>query len=124
MNMSFLLKLNPHGRVPSLNQNSEKTAPGGAIDQIGYVLLRLFHAFAEALDCEKFFQEKLDIKDWFWRLDCKEGEIIKFLLCLNTESRHANKYGGSNIASYGVDSIPFLFLYTVVKGTICGRTIH
>ena len=58
LDSSFSLKLTPHGRVPSVNENSEKTAPGVAIDQIGHVLLRLIHAFAEAPDCAKIFQEK------------------------------------------------------------------
>ena len=47
LDLLFSLKLTPRGRVPSLNENSEKTAPGGATDQIGYFLLRLIHAFAE-----------------------------------------------------------------------------
>ena len=54
-----------------MNENSEKTAPGGAIDQIGHVLLRLIHAFAEAPDCANIFQAKWDIKDGFGRLDFK-----------------------------------------------------
>ena len=62
----------------SVNENKEKTAPGGAIDQIGHVILCLIHAFAEASDCAKIFQAKLDIKDGFWRLDCKEGEEWNF----------------------------------------------
>ena len=39
--LSFLLKLTPCGRVPSVNKNIKKTAPGGAIDQIGHVPLCL-----------------------------------------------------------------------------------
>ena len=74
LDLSFSLKLTPHGRVPSVNENSEKTAPGGATDQIGHVLLRLIHAFSEAPDCANIFQAKWDIKDGFWRLYCKEGE--------------------------------------------------
>ena len=46
--LSFLLKLTPHGRVTSVNENSEKKSPGGSIDQIGHILLRLIHSFAEA----------------------------------------------------------------------------
>ena len=57
LDLSFTFKLTPHGRVPSVNENSEKTSPGGAIEQIGHVLLGLVHAFAEALDCENIFQE-------------------------------------------------------------------
>ena len=34
LDLSFLLKLTAHGRVSSVNKNSDKTAPGGAIDQI------------------------------------------------------------------------------------------
>ena len=59
LDLSFSLKLTPHGRVPSVNENSEKTAPGGgAMDQIGHVILRLIHAFSEAPDCAKIFQKK------------------------------------------------------------------
>ena len=72
--LSFSLKFIPHGSVLSLNKNSEKTAPGGLIDQKGHVLLRLICAFSEAPDCANIFQEKWDIKEGFWRIDCKEGE--------------------------------------------------
>ena len=49
LDLSISLKLTPHGSVPLVNENSEKTAPGSAIDQIGHVLLCLIHAFAEAI---------------------------------------------------------------------------
>ena len=49
---------------------------------------------------------------------------MEFLLCITTEARHANKSGGSNTTSVGVDLIPSLFLYSVGYGTRCGRTIH
>ena len=58
MDLSFSLKLTPHGRVLSVNENIEKTAPGGAIDQIGHVLLRLIHEFADPPDCANIFQAK------------------------------------------------------------------
>ena len=74
LDLLFSLKLTPHGRVPSVNENSKKTAPGGEIDHIGHVLLRLIHVFAEALECANIFQAKWDIKDGFWRLDFKEEE--------------------------------------------------
>ena len=48
LDLSFSLKLTPYGRVFSANENSEKTDPGGAIDKIGHVLLRLICAFVEA----------------------------------------------------------------------------
>ena len=74
LHLSFSLKLTPHGRVPSVNKNRYKKTPVGAIDQIGHVLLRLIHEFAEVPDCANIFQEKRDIKDGFWRLYCQEGE--------------------------------------------------
>ena len=51
---------------------------GGTIDKIGHVLLRLINAFAEAPDCANISQAKWDIKDGFWRLDCREGEEWNF----------------------------------------------
>ena len=42
----------------------------------------MIHAFAEAPDCANIFQEKWDIKDGFWRLDCKEGEEWNFCYVL------------------------------------------
>ena len=91
LDLSFSLKLTPHGSVPSVNENSERASLGGAIYQIRHVLLRLIHAFTEAPDCANIFQAKLDIKDGFWRLDFKEGGRIEFLLCLTTEARPSNK---------------------------------
>ena len=58
LDLSFSLKLTPPGRVHLVNKNNNKTAPGGAIDQIGHVLLHLIHAFAEAPDCANIFQAK------------------------------------------------------------------
>ena len=69
LDLSFSLKLTPHGRVPSVNENNKRTAPVGAIDQIGHVLMHLIHAFAEAPDCANIFQAKWDINDGFWRTD-------------------------------------------------------
>ena len=58
------------------------TALGGAIDQIEQSLLHLIHEFAEAPDCANIFQAKWDIKDSFWRLDCKDGEEWNFCYVL------------------------------------------
>ena len=57
LDLPFSIKLTPRGRVPSVNENNNKTAPGGAIDQIGNVLMYLIRAFAEAPDCANIFQE-------------------------------------------------------------------
>ena len=65
LDLSFLLKLTTHRRFPSVNKNRKNTAPGDAIDQIGHVLLRLIHDFAEAPECANIYQAKWDIKDGF-----------------------------------------------------------
>lgn len=78
LDLSFPVKLRPTGAVPSVNSTSVKTAPKGAIDQIGHVLPRIIHAFATAEDSDKIFMAKWDIKDGFWRLDCEQGEEWNF----------------------------------------------
>ena len=39
----------------------------------------MIHAFAEAPERVKMFQEKWDIKDGFWRLDCRE--VVDYNFC-------------------------------------------
>jgi hypothetical protein len=51
----------------------EKTAPKGAIDQIGESLLHIIHAFSEADEDANVFMMKWDTKDGFWRMDCETG---------------------------------------------------
>ena len=63
----------------------EKTAPAGAIDQIGECLTRIIHAFAETDPNAKVFMAKWDIKDGFWRMDCAEGEEWNFAYVLPQE---------------------------------------
>ena len=63
LDLSFRLHLDDGGVVPAVNETSTKTAPGGAIDQIGHSLKRVIHAFAESDDNEKIFMAKWDIKD-------------------------------------------------------------
>ncbi len=68
-----------------MNDTTEKTAPAGAIDQIGKCLLRIIHTFAEADDDAKIFMAKWDIKDGFWRMDCAAGEEWNFAYMLPQE---------------------------------------
>ena len=78
LDLSFPVRLSPTNVVPSVNSTTVKTAPKGAIDQIGHVLPRIIHAFASADEHAKIFMAKWDIKDGFWRLDCKQGEEWNF----------------------------------------------
>ncbi len=70
LDLSFWLKLKNGGVLALVNDTTEKTAPKGAINQIGECLLQIIHAFAEAGEMEKVFMPKWDIKDGFWHLDC------------------------------------------------------
>ena len=78
LDLSFRLRLVEGGHIPSVNDTTLKTAPMGAIDQIGHALKRLIYAFAETGVGEKVFMAKWDIKDGFWRMDCQEGEEWNF----------------------------------------------
>ena len=78
LDLSFAVKLTASTEVPSVNSTTVKTAPQGAIDQIGHVLPRLIHAFATADENAKIFMAKWDIKDGFWRMDCEDGEEWNF----------------------------------------------
>ena len=65
LDLSFSLSLNDGRRVPSVNEATEKTAPAGAVDQIGHALARIVHALAELSDNEVAFMAKWDIQDGF-----------------------------------------------------------
>ncbi len=83
--MSFWLRLKSGGVLLAVNDTTEKTAPKGAIDQIGESFLRIIHAFSEADKDGKFFMVKWDIKDRFWRMDCENGEEWNFAYVLPQE---------------------------------------
>ena len=73
------------GVIQSVNDASVKTAPKGAIDQLGQSLDRIIHAMAQADEEDKVFMAKWDIKDGFWRLDCQDGEEWNFAYVLPQE---------------------------------------
>ena len=82
LDLSFSLRLGPTTRVPSVNENTMKTAPRGAIDQLGHALARIIHAFGTAEPADNIYMAKWDIKDGFWRLDCAAGQEWNFAYVL------------------------------------------
>ena len=82
LDLSFPVKLDDGTIVPSVNDTTTKTAPRGAINQIGHSLQRIIHAFATADPDAKIFMAKWDIKDGFWRLDCEQGQEWNFCYVL------------------------------------------
>ena len=84
LDLSFPIKLSDGTIIPSVNSTTTKTAPRGAINQIGHSLQRIIHAFATADPDAKIFMAKWDIKDGFWRLDCERGQEWNFCYVLPT----------------------------------------
>ncbi len=82
LDLSFRLRLKNGGILNSVNDTTIKSAPEGALDQLGHALSRIIHAFAEAEDNAKIFMAKWDIKDGFWRMDCEVSEEWNFAYIL------------------------------------------
>ena len=85
LDLSFRLRLQSGEVAPSVNEASEKAAPRAACEQLGHVLNRIIHAFAEADEDAKIFMAKFDIKDGFCLLDCAEGEEWNFAYVMPQE---------------------------------------
>ena len=64
--------------LPSVNKSYVKTAPQGAIVQLGHSLMQMIHLFEQSDKDMKNFMEKWDIKYVFWRLNCALGEEWNF----------------------------------------------
>lgn len=68
LDLSFVICLADGTRVPSVNKAINKTAPGGAINQIGQSLRRINHAFAASVPDELFLCQngisRMDFGNW------------------------------------------------------------
>ena len=58
LDLSFRLRLKNGGVLAAVNDTTVKSAPQGAIDQLGECLTRIIHAFAETDDEAKIFMAK------------------------------------------------------------------
>ncbi len=74
LDLSFCMCLIIEGMLAAVNDTTKKTAPAGAIAQIGKCLSRIIHVFAGAIEDVKIFMAKWDIQDGFSRKDCADGE--------------------------------------------------
>jgi hypothetical protein len=111
LDLSFQLRLQKGGYWAAVNKTIEKTAPAGAIDQIGLCLARIIHAFAEAEDDAKIFMAKWDIKDGFWQMDCAAGDEWNFFLCPSAMPRGTCTACDPNILANRMSRITTIFLY-------------
>ena len=91
LDFSFGVKMSESKCIPAVNESSAKTAPVGAIDQLGHSLSRIIHAFAQTDTDAKIFMAKWDIKDGFWQLDYQEGEEWTFAYVLPQEEGKPTK---------------------------------
>ncbi len=82
LDLSLLLRLQDGTKLPAVNDSTTKMAPSGAINQLGHVLQRVIHAFAEADENDKILIAKWDIKDGFWHLNAKTGGKWNFAYVL------------------------------------------
>ncbi len=84
LDLLFSLRLKNGSILSSVNDTTIKTAPKGALDQLGHALSQIIHAFTESNDTPdaKIFMAKWDVKDGFWRMMCKEGEEWNFAYVL------------------------------------------
>jgi hypothetical protein len=82
LDLSFGIRLPDGSTTPSVNATTVKTVPKGAVDQLGHVLTRIIHAFADPPSDAPIYMAKWDIKDGFWRLDCKKGQEWNFTYIL------------------------------------------
>ena len=117
LDLSFRLRLKNGGVLAAVNDTTVKSAPKGAINQLGECLSRIIHAFAEADDDAKIFMAKWDTKDGFWR-------GVEFCLRLAATRGSADNAGSTNIAPDGMGRIPPLFLCRDRNSTRCGNGIH
>ena len=62
-----------------------KTAPQGAMDQMGHMLDRIIYAYAEAEEDEIIFTAKEDVKDILWRCVAEERQELNFVYVLPQE---------------------------------------
>ena len=69
--------------LPLVNDVTMRVTPEEVIDQIGWVLPRMIEALAAVpIGGGNIMFSKLDIKDGFWRMVCKEGEGWNFVYVL------------------------------------------
>ena len=103
LDLSFALRLDDGGTVPSVNDTTQKLASQGAIGQLGHSLKRITHAFAEAADEAVILMAKWDIQDGFWRLNCREGEEWNFCYVWPQKAAEPACHNPISMVQIGVD---------------------
>ena len=95
------------GNVPSVNANTTKSAPRGAMDQIGHALDRVIHAVATAPEGKKIYFAKWDVRDGFWQMVAKSGAEWNFCYLLTAPDGTKKVVKPSSLQMGWVDSPGF-----------------
>jgi hypothetical protein len=61
LDLLFAINLSPTELFPSINSQTTKSVPAGAINQLGHSFLHIIHAFAMANKDDKIYMAKWDI---------------------------------------------------------------
>ena len=80
-------------RIKAVNNTTTKTAPQGAMDQMGHVLYLVIYIYAEAEEEDIFAAGKTDVKDGVWRCVAAEGQEWNFTYVL--PQKKVNPFGFS-----------------------------
>jgi hypothetical protein len=123
LDLLFHLRLKQGGIVPLVNATTIKTAPKGAIDQLGHSLTRIIHAFVEAKEDAHIFMAKWDIKDRFWRLDAEDGAEWNFAYVLPQHPGQPCYLAIHTSLQMGWMESPPFFLCGIGYDTECGTRL-
>jgi hypothetical protein len=119
LDLLFTLRLLNGSKLPSVNDTTIKTAPSGAINQLGHLLSQIIHAFAKADNKDKIFIAKWDIKDGFWCMDCREGKQWNFAYVLPLVGKSAWNFADfcnySNSGPFELRNFHRNFIFPIVK---------
>ena len=88
----------------AVNDTIVKSAPKGAIDQIGECLSQFIHAFAEASEDAKIFMANWDIKE------LSQGQRMELFTRATTTGRNSDNDCCTDITPNGLGQITPLFL--------------
>ena len=107
LDLSYKLKLTPEELLKLVNKSTPKTAPLGAIDQLGHSLSRIIHAFAEVNNNIIFFMTKWDIKG-------RRG--VQLRIRVTAEGWYAHQTCYPYVTADGIDRVPPVLLGDVRDG--------
>jgi hypothetical protein len=124
LDLSFSLRLEDGGIIESVNNTMEKWAPRGAIDQLGHLLKRLIHAFAEADNDAVILMAKWDIQDGFLAAQLPPRGRVEFLLRMAARTGQTAPPRSPKLIANGMGGISTIFLRGIINSARCHGGVH